>query len=89
MLALVESETLDDMLRQVFESPDVTILGFSFQSDLQEFAKRIPNMTFYQQVTNFLDVQTYYHDLHSISIKQNAVGLLRVAEHLIGKSICK
>ena len=89
MLKLGQSEALDDILKQIFNSDQVTILGFSFHSDLSEFARRIPKMTFYRTVANFVDIQTYYHDLHGVNAKSNAIGLLRVAEHLFGKSICK
>ena len=56
MVALAESEELDDILKRLFDSEHVVKLGFSYVDDLKSFRKRLPNMKFYRNMTNFLDI---------------------------------
>jgi ribonuclease D len=85
-MALGQSEQLDEKLTQIFLNPDSTLLGFSFHSDLSEFRDRFPNMQFYKNIQNFLDIQHYYGLVFDTD---QQTGLLKVAEDLFGRPLCK
>ena len=60
MVSLKSSILLDQTLTKLFLSPDVTLLGYCFHSDLSQLLKRLPSLSFYRQISNFLDLSTLY-----------------------------
>jgi len=73
-------------MKAIFLNENSTLLGFSFNNDLNEFQDKSPHFTFFQKVANFVDIQDYYGELHAIN---NQIGLLKVSEELFGKPLCK
>lgn len=64
------------------------IVGFGFTADFAQLEKSLPNLSFWKNITKFLDLQDYYK---SVMTQQNwtGAGLKNVCEHLLGKKICK
>jgi len=62
------------------------VIGFSFKSDLEVFAKYLSRMNFYKLVKNFIDAQTFYA---RVCIQSQQVGLSRVAKEVLGTELCK
>lgn len=60
MIALRDNPTLDSILTEIFTNERSILIGFSFKSDLDVFAKCLPRMNFYRYMTNFVDAQTFY-----------------------------
>jgi hypothetical protein len=63
---LGNSKELDDKLEEIFCSKHLTIVGFAFQSDVEQFARKFPKMRFFRYVQNFIDAQNYYAKLKSL-----------------------
>ena len=49
------SKELDDKLAQLFADKNVVIVGFSFNSDIEMFSRKFPNLKFYKYISNFID----------------------------------
>jgi hypothetical protein len=62
------------------------IVGFSFNSDVDMFARRFPKMGFYRFIKKFVDAQTYYSRVH---LAPAQTGLAKVADKVFGMPICK
>lgn len=43
------------MLAKVFANETSTIIGFGFSSDIEQFARKLPNLNFIKYVKNFID----------------------------------
>ena len=80
------SKDLDEKLIQIFKNPISTIVGFSFNSDISTFSKYLKQMKFYTDITNFIDLQTYYGIVYT---QGPMIGLAKVAEKVLLKPICK
>ena len=83
---LGNSQELDMKLQEIFTSKHLTIVGFAFQSDVEQFAKKFPKMSFYRYITNFVDAQNYFAKVHEAGPQ---TGLAKVSEKCFGKPICK
>lgn len=55
LVSLQKSKVLDDMLTKVFSNETSTIIGFGFSSDIEQFARKLPNLNFIKYVKNFID----------------------------------
>jgi hypothetical protein len=55
MIALKDSPELDAKLTQIFNNDKSLIVGFSFNSDIEQFARKIPKMKFYRYINRFID----------------------------------
>jgi ribonuclease D len=84
LIALANSKVLDGLLCHVFLTS--TIVGFSFDSDLDMLEKHCPKLHFYREIKKLLDIQVYYMAVKGTE-KRN--GLAKVATELLGKEICK
>jgi hypothetical protein len=62
------------------------IVGFSFNSDIEQFVRKFPNMKFYRYIKNFVDAQQYYARVY---LSGGQTGLAKVCEKVFGKAICK
>ncbi len=60
LVALANSQVLDQILTELFTHEKTIYIGFSFKSDMDVFAKHLPKMNFYKYMRNFIDAQTYY-----------------------------
>jgi ribonuclease D len=85
-VAFRDSPHIDEKLTQIFTNPKSTIVGFSFSSDVSQFAKKFPRLKFYRYAARFIDAQTYYS---RVCTAQAQTGLAKVAEKIMGKAICK
>lgn len=85
MIALRESEVLDELLCRVFSNDKTNIIGMSFHNDLAELSKGAPNLKFYKYIENLYDVQPIYASLY----KTAGVGLSKIVDAVIGKKVCK
>ena len=74
------------MLSEVFCNENSTIIGFGFNSDIEQFAVKHPHLKFIKYIKNFIDAQTYYSKVYLI---EQQTGLSKVALNVLGKSICK
>lgn len=61
-------------------------MGFSFNHDIDMFVRKFPKMQFYRYIKRFIDAQTYYA---RVFLAPPQSGLAKVAEKVLGKSICK
>jgi len=52
---LQEHQGLDAKLSQIFSNPNSVIVGFAFNSDVDQFAKKFPNMKFFRYIKRFID----------------------------------
>jgi len=52
---LQEHQGLDAKLSQIFSNPNSVIVGFAFNSDVDQFAKKFPNMKFFRYINRFID----------------------------------
>lgn len=84
LIALAGSKVLDGVLCHVFLTS--TVVGFSFDSDLDMLEKHCPKLNFYRQITKLLDIQVYYK---AVAGTEKNLGLAKVATELLGKEICK
>ena len=73
-------------MTELFSSPKIVIVGFSFNSDIEQFSKSFPTMKFYKYIQNFIDAQTYYGIVYKDS---PMTGLTKVAKAVLEKGICK
>lgn len=54
------------MLSDIFKNPSSIIIGFGFNSDIEQFAVKHPQFQFIKYITNFIDAQTYYGKVYLI-----------------------
>lgn len=62
------------------------IVGFSFNSDVEQFARKFPNLKFYRYIQNFIDAQNYFS---LVTLSPPMTGLAKVADKVFGLPICK
>lgn len=74
------------MLSKVFRNDASTIIGFGFSSDIEQFARKLPNLNFIKYVRNFVDAQSYFGKIYLI---EQQTGLAKVALKVFNKAICK
>jgi len=86
LVAFANHKGLDEVLTKVFTNENSVCIGFAFRSDLEVFAKHLPNMQFYKKFAKFIDVQDYYMKLYELD---NQIGLAKVALELLDTEICK
>jgi len=55
LVSLQKSKVLDETLTKIFSNPTSTIIGFGFSSDIEQFARKLPNLNFIKYVKNFID----------------------------------
>lgn len=55
-------------------------LGFSFTSDISMFKKSLPKLNFYNAMSRFLDIQTYYLMAVMKQKGGHQIGLSKVVE---------
>ena len=67
MVALAGSKVLDEVLTEIFNADNSVLIGFSFKSDLDVFAKCLPTMSFYRLIKHFIDAQTFYSKLADVA----------------------
>ena len=60
LVALANSQVLDQKLTAIFEDERSLCLGFAFGSDTSMFKESMPHMNFFKKFARFLDVQTYW-----------------------------
>jgi len=85
-VSLKDSGELDMKLQEIFSFKESVIVGFSFGSDIEQFARKFPHLKFYRFIQNFIDAQTYYS---IVTTSPPMTGLAKVAEKIFGKPICK
>lgn len=85
-VSLRDSTELDRKLTEIFNNPRSVIVGFSFSSDIDQFARKFPQMKFYRKIKNFIDAQQYYSRVY---LTGGQTGLAKVALKVLGKEICK
>jgi len=86
LISLQRSTVLDGMLVEVFKNPKSTIIGFGFNSDIDQFASKHPHLQFIKYITNFIDAQTYYGKVYLV---EQQTGLAKVAQTVFEKTVCK
>jgi len=86
LISLQRSTALDGMLVEVFKNPKSTIIGFGFNSDIDQFASKHPHLQFIKYITNFIDAQTYYGKVYLV---EQQTGLAKVAQTVFEKTVCK
>jgi len=86
LMALQICKELNDKLTQIFCNPHSIIVGFSFTSDIEQFVKKLPHMTFIRYIKNFIDAQHYFGKVHLMEGQQS---LTKVAEKIFEKPMCK
>ena len=74
------------MLTKIFSNPASVIIGFGFSSDIEQFARKLPNLKFIKYVKNFIDAQTYYGKVYLV---EQQTRLAKVALKVFNKAICK
>lgn len=74
------------MLTKIFSNETSTIIGFGFSSDIEQFARKLPNLNFIKYVKNFIDAQSYFGKIYLV---ETQTGLAKVAQKVYDKSICK
>jgi len=84
LIALADSKILDAVLCHVFLTS--TVVGFSFDSDLEMLERHCSKLNFYKVITKLLDIQVYYR---AVTGTEKNLGLAKVANELLGKEICK
>ena len=62
---LQENQELDAKLVQIFSNPNSVIVGFAFNSDVDMFAKKFPNMKFFRYIKRFVDAQAYFSKVYA------------------------
>lgn len=62
------------------------IVGFSFTSDIEQFVKKLPHMTFIRYIKNFIDAQHYFG---KVFLVEGQTSLSKVAEKIFDKPMCK
>ena len=86
LVSLQKSQVLDDTLTKVFSNPKSTIIGFGFSSDIDQFARKLPNLNFIRYCKNFIDAQSYFGKVYLV---EQQTGLAKVAMKIFEKAICK
>jgi ribonuclease D len=86
LIALANSQVLDQILTELFTHEKTIYIGFSFKSDMDVFAKHLPKMNFYKYMRNFIDAQTYYSKVY---VAGQQTGLAKVAKEVLSYEICK
>ena len=66
LISLQRSDKLDQMLSEVFKNESSTIIGFGFNSDIEQFAVKHPHLKFIKYIKNFIDAQNYYSKVYLI-----------------------
>ena len=79
-VSLGNNPRLDDKLVQIFSCKSVTIVGFSFDSDVHQLSSQFPLMKFYRYIANFIDAQEYYRILLNDETVLHKTGLAKVVE---------
>lgn len=77
------------MLTKIFAHPDTTICGFSFTSDIAELKKECPHLHFYENITNFLELQDLYKEVRPDYKEYGGLGLKDVVEYCLKFKLCK
>lgn len=70
------------MLSEIFQNSNSIIIGFGFNSDIEQFAVKHPHFKFIKYITNFIDAQTYYGKVYLI---EQQTGLSKVAQTVLNK----
>jgi len=86
MVALKESQVLDELLVKVFTSEDINIIGMSIQSDLGELSKGFPKLNFFRKIQNLYDVQPMYGSIYK---QKGGLGLSKIVDAILGYKVCK
>ena len=89
LIALKTCKALDEVLCRIFGNPQTSILGFGFQADVAMFNKECPAMTFFNNITDFVEVQDFYKLVHPDFADKGGFGLAAVCENLFFKKLCK
>jgi hypothetical protein len=84
MVSLRESELLDNKLVHLFNS--TVVVAFQFHSDLGQFAKGLPKLSFYKHFSKFIDAKDYFTKLNPDG---SGLGLAKITEIMMGKKMCK
>ena len=85
-MALQRSQKFDMVMAEIFCNRKSTIIGFGFNSDIEQFACKHPQFKFIRYIANFIDAQSYYGKVYLI---EQQTGLTKVAHHMFGKNVCK
>lgn len=88
MVALAESEALDEVLTAIMTNDKSIMIGFSFGSDEAVFKKSCPNLSFYTDMSRIVDAQTIYSKVVP-EAKEIGLGLSKVCEHVLKAKLCK
>ena len=86
MVALKESEALDELLTKVFRNDNTNIIGMSIHNDFRELAKGAPKQQFFKRIENLYDVQPMFAGLYNES---KGMGLSKIVDKIIGVKVCK
>lgn len=81
LISLGDSSDLDKKLQQIFCNEKSVIVGFSFNSDIDMFARKFPKMQFYRYIKRFVDAQTYFARIY---LAGPQTGLAKVIEKVFG-----
>ena len=57
---LKENLELDAKLSEIFNNESSIIVGFSFNSDIDQFTRKFTKLKFYRFIKNFIDAQSYF-----------------------------
>ena len=89
MIALKDNKILDEILIQIFTNQNSTIVGFSFNSDINQFKKSFKEMKFMNLITNFVDAQELYKVTFENYENEGGSSLAVACQKVIGKKLCK
>jgi hypothetical protein len=49
-VSLKDDPALDNKLADIFSHKELTIVGFAFNSDVEQFARKFPNLKFFRYI---------------------------------------
>jgi len=78
LIALAESKVLDAVMCHIFLTS--TVVGFSFDSDLDMLDRHYPKLNFFRLIAKLLDIQVYYK---AVTGTEKNLGLAKVANELL------
>lgn len=77
LVSLSNSEKLISILKEVFENPDIDIIGMDFRNDIKELTLRLTEF----QIISYYDIKKIYQQCFG----EGGHRLTQMAEHLLKK----
>ncbi len=85
LVALKASKKADAALAEIFRNQS-TIVGFGFQSDLFEFNRSLPDLSFYKVIKKFCDLQGVHK---KASGSDKLISLAKLVKEVLDIDLCK